>query len=952
MPSIAEIRKQYPQYNDLKDTELADAFHKNFYSDISKDEFYKTLGVKTPAIVDPLVGETNKAALESISSSIPEPVKEAAGAVADVAVQGFQALPAPVQSAARSTGNFILDTIDYLQRPFQAVAVGGKAVGGVLEKEGISTEDTGLFSFELPKLARAFSKEQNRKAVVEAAGRGFKGEEKASAQELLSDEFRKANPIKAALFGFAGDVLIDPLKGSVVAAPFKVAKETISAIPGATTIPSRLMDNELFRAINVTTGDVDKARELYNQYRYLRDKARNEGVRDAKALNNQFKALSKQSGIPVNELKAKLLHDIETGDLGDDALGQIESKIVSRNRELLEQQRAAGIDVGDLGETYMPHMISKEADEVLQLADKKNFFTTKPSSKNPQALKREIEGTINDINAKNMYGTTKYFEDDPALIIGRQEFQVANALAGKRFLTDVQELGVKADNAPRSYVSIDGIQGVKFDPAVANLVNRSYKLLTDDQAMNSFLKVYDGAQNWWKMWSLGVRPAYHAKNVVGNVWNAYLGGLSNPKTYGDAALFQTKLARNKLDGKVAGRPAEELYEEMAKRGVFGEGQYGGAEFARVLERQLEPIKATDLITPATSNVFLRAGFKVGQTLEDNARIALFLDQVKKGKSYDQAGKHVQKYMFDYGDVSPFERSTLKRIMPFYTWSRKNIPLQLEALVRHPDKINKLNLAINNIQQATGAQTPDPSEVPGYITAAGPVYVGQSESGEVAQAITLENLLPLMDLGPFTRFLNTKTAPTGPSRGELGETASSAMGPVSPFIKAPIEYFANYDFFRKKSIEEYKGQKVDMLGVEMPAHLAKTLSNIVLLSEVDRLNPGGIFGTRNVNPETGEITSTPSIFGVERESRIDLPEEQRQAQALTGVRIFDINKGQAEVVRMNKIKSDINALKGLLNKAAEKEKTREVLQAEAALEKFLTELDQVEEEIEARKKMKK
>jgi hypothetical protein len=902
---------------------------------------------KQQPIADPLTAETNKAAIEAISAKIPEPVKEAAGVVADVATAGFQALPEPVQSAAQSTGNFILDAVRYLERPFQAVAVGAKPILQAAKEEQKPTD-----IFELQALGRALkNREGLLTAAVEGGVRGFKGEERASFQEVLSDEFRKANPIKSSIIGFAGDVVVDPLKASVVAAPFEVAKKTISAIPGATTIPSRLMDNELFRAFNVTTGDVDKARELYNQYRFLRDKARNEGVRDAKALNNQFKALSKQSGVPVNELKAKLLHDIETGDLSDGVLGQLESNIVNRNRALLDQQRAAGIDVGDLGETYMPHMISKEADEVLQLADKKNFFTTKPSSKNPQALKREIEGTINDINAKNMYGTTKYFEDDPALIIGRQEFQVANALAGKRFLTDVQELGVKADAAPRSYVSIDGIQGVKFDPAVANLVNRSYKLLTDDQAMASFLKVYDGAQNWWKMWSLGVRPAYHAKNVVGNVWNAYLGGLSNPKTYGDAALFQTKLARNELTGKVAGKSTQELYDEMSKRGVFGEGQYGGAEFARVLERELEPIKATDLITPATSNVFLRAGFKVGQTLEDNARIALFLDQVKKGKSYDQAGKHVQKYMFDYGDVSPFERSTLKRIMPFYTWSRKNIPLQLEALVRHPDKINKLNLGINNIQQAYGVQPPDPSEVPDYITAAGPVYVGQSESGEIAQAITLENLLPLMDLAPFTKFLNTKTAPTGPASGEPGEAIASAMGPVSPFIKAPIEYFSNYDFFRKKSIEEYKGQKVDMLGVEMPAHLAKALSNIVLISEIDRLNPGGIFGTRNVDPETGDITTTPSIFGTSRESRVDLPEEQRQVQSLTGIRIFDINKGQAEVVRMNRIKSDLNALKGLINKAAQKEKTREVMQAEAALDKFFNELDAVEEEIEARKKAK-
>lgn len=51
MPSIQEIRQKYPQYNDMSDTDLADSFHNKFYSDIPKDKFYQTLGVKAePAI--------------------------------------------------------------------------------------------------------------------------------------------------------------------------------------------------------------------------------------------------------------------------------------------------------------------------------------------------------------------------------------------------------------------------------------------------------------------------------------------------------------------------------------------------------------------------------------------------------------------------------------------------------------------------------------------------------------------------------------------------------------------------------------------------------------------------------------------------------------------------------------------------------------------------------------
>ena len=46
MATIAEIRAQYPQYNDMSDVALADALHKKFYSDIPKAEFDIKIGLK------------------------------------------------------------------------------------------------------------------------------------------------------------------------------------------------------------------------------------------------------------------------------------------------------------------------------------------------------------------------------------------------------------------------------------------------------------------------------------------------------------------------------------------------------------------------------------------------------------------------------------------------------------------------------------------------------------------------------------------------------------------------------------------------------------------------------------------------------------------------------------------------------------------------------------------
>ena len=45
MATIANIRQQYPQYEDVPDVELADALHQKFYSDIPKIDFYKSINL-------------------------------------------------------------------------------------------------------------------------------------------------------------------------------------------------------------------------------------------------------------------------------------------------------------------------------------------------------------------------------------------------------------------------------------------------------------------------------------------------------------------------------------------------------------------------------------------------------------------------------------------------------------------------------------------------------------------------------------------------------------------------------------------------------------------------------------------------------------------------------------------------------------------------------------------
>lgn len=49
MPTIAEVRQQYPQYQDMSDQQLADALYKKFYSDMPREQFDAKVGMTKPA---------------------------------------------------------------------------------------------------------------------------------------------------------------------------------------------------------------------------------------------------------------------------------------------------------------------------------------------------------------------------------------------------------------------------------------------------------------------------------------------------------------------------------------------------------------------------------------------------------------------------------------------------------------------------------------------------------------------------------------------------------------------------------------------------------------------------------------------------------------------------------------------------------------------------------------
>ena len=142
---------------------------------------------------------------------------------------------------------------------------------------------------------------------------------------------------------------------------------------------------------------------------------------------------------------------------------------------------------------------------------------------------------------------------------------------------------------------------------------------------------------------------------------------------------------------------------------------------------------------------------------------------------------------------------------------------------------------------------------------------------------------------------------------------SQMG--TPLLKVPLEIMFNYDTFRERPIDvleyETKGRfgegifksvpgltgSQDFLGMKVTPHQKHLLQALVLLGEVDRLNPFNVFGTKEEK----------SWLGATRHGH-DLLESSRWIRAMTGARLYKRDKGSATAKKAITLKQEFEFLK--------------------------------------------
>jgi hypothetical protein len=678
--------------------------------------------------------------------------------------------PSPVQPQEEQSPSFVSRALDILGRPGRATA------GAVREAERGGD-------------------------ALQAILDNLTGARADTFDDVLADQGWE-DDWQRRLAGFAGDVVLDPLNFVPVAPALKGAAQVTGLARAGRALKEGVLDTGVGQALAkrfVPFHGLDKFRTTVDdtlggtqELSYQDMRRLHESTLGARREDAARRALDTYQDI--NPAQAyELSKALDTGAALTDP--RLEAMRL-QGKQLFDEQFAKEVAADVLPadsrvDNYVTHLMINEGlvpgSKVRALAAK-HPFTKRGELTFEQGAKLGLfEKDIRRITAQRLA------RGDRAVANAEFFDRTAKYFGKKASRANELPLGWREVTFPANSPLAGRLKGIHFPEEIANDLE---KLVTIPEQPDGVAQLYQGALAMWKGYATRANPGFHVRNGISNMLQTWMGGLGDTGTkLLDPVLVLAKHAEaNQLLRNPDQLPAignyspDQIRQALKEFGVIGEGS--GSAFNE-LEDTLGAVAASRMErTVGLQNPLLRAGAKVGSAVENTSRLALFLDQLEKGATLEQAALHVRKYLFDYSELTPFEKGIRNNVMPFYTWMRKNIPLQIDNLLTQPDKVAVLGKAEHAIEDATedrGFAIPA-NAAPAFLEDYTQLPV-QSDGGG---AVFVNPRLPIQDLDILDPVLN----PT--PEGVLGTVRDVASG-INPLLRTPAELMLNREFYTNRPV---------------------------------------------------------------------------------------------------------------------------------------------------------
>jgi hypothetical protein len=197
-------------------------------------------------------------------------------------------------------------------------------------------------------------------------------------------------------------------------------------------------------------------------------------------------------------------------------------------------------------------------------------------------------------------------------------------------------------------------------------------------------------------------PGFHVRNFIGNVFQYVLAGGQIAHYRRATEIF---FEWNEAYGKGVPwkkflqtlSPEEQVFATKARTATLGSG---GGIYSDLFQSLVPGNKSYDWwLTRASKNL--------GQKSDNMSRFVLGYDSAVQGMSVDMTITRIKRFYFDYEDLSKMDRA-MKQFVPFWIWTSRNLPLQLQNMWLNPKPYQTYNSVVRNLRdKETEQQQPLP-----------------------------------------------------------------------------------------------------------------------------------------------------------------------------------------------------------------------------------------------------
>jgi len=240
----------------------------------------------------------------------------------------------------------------------------------------------------------------------------------------------------------------------------------------------------------------------------------------------------------------------------------------------------------------------------------------------------------------------------------------------------------------------DDIEGVAVSVTLANAI----EIIEQTSRRPEFWKWIDKYTAFFKTYATA-KPGFHVRNALSATFMNLVDGVRIRDMYQGARLWRQFERDPEFWMKAGVDPRiRDAFHAVFASGAGGQFQeFGIGTFTDT---------STKFFRHLMNNKLTRWNRRVGSRVEGSARLAMALNSTMyRGATTDQALRRVSKFHFDYDELSDVDRR-MRRVIPFWTFMSRNLPLQLEQMFINPRTYLQYQSLVRNFGEQLDPATPE------------------------------------------------------------------------------------------------------------------------------------------------------------------------------------------------------------------------------------------------------